>query len=242
MVNRQKTVGLFVADGKVAKSSRLASLQDLLAARFAVQKLSPSALKNRIAPEIDVVLFPGGTAKKQASALGPDGQDAVRTFVESGKGYVGICAGAWLARNAANRLRLVDVQSSFGSEGTSYRGQQRQVVVRISGDQKAREILGDLSAPSHGYMKYVIAVYRGGPMFLRPKRRSGKVIEFVATFVEDYSGLRKGKDERVQEGAGAIVATEYGEGRVLLISPHFESRKTVELNTFVLNGIEWAAK
>ena len=46
---------------------------------------------------IDVVVFPGGGGTTEASGLGPAGLAAVKAFVAAGGGYVGICAGAYLA-------------------------------------------------------------------------------------------------------------------------------------------------
>ncbi len=44
-----------------------------------------------------VLIMPGGDAGKAIDALGSEGIDEIRRFVESGGGYVGICAGAYLA-------------------------------------------------------------------------------------------------------------------------------------------------
>src|SRR5581483_1851230 len=45
----------------------------------------------------DVLLQPGGTGGTQGKTLGSEGRERVRTFVSNGGGYVGICAGAYLA-------------------------------------------------------------------------------------------------------------------------------------------------
>src|SRR5262249_1688847 len=45
----------------------------------------------------DVLIFPGGRAHKQAAALGENARGAVKDFIRSGGGYVGICAGGFLA-------------------------------------------------------------------------------------------------------------------------------------------------
>ena len=47
--------------------------------------------------EFDVAVFSGGSGGRQSGALGEAGRRAVREFVEEGGGYVGICAGAYLA-------------------------------------------------------------------------------------------------------------------------------------------------
>jgi hypothetical protein len=48
----------------------------------------------------DVVLFPGGMSTTESGAIGPTGLAAVKAFVAAGGGYVGTCAGAYLAITA----------------------------------------------------------------------------------------------------------------------------------------------
>ena len=45
----------------------------------------------------DLVMFTGGGANSEAEGLGEVGRAQVRDFVREGGGYVGICAGAYLA-------------------------------------------------------------------------------------------------------------------------------------------------
>ena len=44
-----------------------------------------------------VLIHPGGSGMGQSQALGDDGRKRVRLFVRDGGGFVGICAGAYLA-------------------------------------------------------------------------------------------------------------------------------------------------
>src|SRR5262249_31175158 len=47
--------------------------------------------------DFDVVIFTGGSGSAQAKTIGEKGREEVREFVRRGGGYVGICAGAYLA-------------------------------------------------------------------------------------------------------------------------------------------------
>ena len=59
---------------------------------------SPQSLKLSISPTArSCLIHPGGSASKQAKCLGEKGRAKVRSFIEDGGGYVGICAGAYLA-------------------------------------------------------------------------------------------------------------------------------------------------
>lgn len=51
----------------------------------------------------DCLLIPGGYVPNYSKALGSIGREAIRAFVRKGGGYVGICAGAFLATSCAKR-------------------------------------------------------------------------------------------------------------------------------------------
>ena len=64
---------------------------------FCVQFIDTTKIRQGELGGYDVVVFPGGSSAYQAQVLGKSGRDAVRSFVASGGGFVGICAGAFLA-------------------------------------------------------------------------------------------------------------------------------------------------
>lgn len=59
--------------------------------------VSPEDIHDSAMGRFDVVVFPGGSGKKQGAAIGEDDRKAVRDFVRGGGGYVGICAGAFFS-------------------------------------------------------------------------------------------------------------------------------------------------
>ena len=46
--------------------------------------------------KFDLVILPGGSGKGQGASMGPEGVAKLKDFVASGKGYIGICAGAYV--------------------------------------------------------------------------------------------------------------------------------------------------
>ena len=54
-------------------------------------------IQNGILRQFDCVVFTGGSGSGQARGLMDNGRRAVHAFVEEGGGYVGICAGSYLA-------------------------------------------------------------------------------------------------------------------------------------------------
>jgi putative intracellular protease/amidase len=47
--------------------------------------------------KLDLLIQPGGSGGGQGRHLGEGGRDAIRDFVQDGGGFIGICAGAYLA-------------------------------------------------------------------------------------------------------------------------------------------------
>ena len=64
------------------------------------RRVGAEDIRDGVLKQFDVAIFPGGSGSKQASALNARGRAAVQAFVNRGGGYVGICAGSYLA--AAN--------------------------------------------------------------------------------------------------------------------------------------------
>jgi biotin protein ligase-like protein len=64
---------------------------------FAVKLIAPKEVLEGGLTKFDVVIHPGGSGSGQAESLGEDGRERVRQFVRHGGGYVGVCAGAYLA-------------------------------------------------------------------------------------------------------------------------------------------------
>ena len=75
------------------------TLQKVLTAAdgFDCRLVSPEAIRQGNLNQFDVLIMPGGSAHRQADMLGAQGRDAIRKFVHNGGGYVGICAGSYLA-------------------------------------------------------------------------------------------------------------------------------------------------
>jgi len=82
------------SDGTTARR-----LQRLLteSAGFHSLVVRPTDIGHDCLRDFDVLVMPGGSARRQADHLGAQGRTAIRQFVEHGGGYVGICAGSYLA-------------------------------------------------------------------------------------------------------------------------------------------------
>lgn len=187
--------------------------------------------------DFDVLVVPGGQASTQGSALGSSGREAIRKFVHKGGGYVGVCAGAYLAAtNYDWSLNLVNTHTVSGERfvpgqgnvSAAYRG-WGEVGVEIT--ESGRRALGES-------VKYLSIDHTGGPIFVRSNDAS----------LPDYLPLAYFRTELTkypfQVGTmvdtPAIIASKFGEGCVILFSPHPETKQGAM--ALLINAIHCVAK
>ena len=175
--------------------------------------------------QFDVVVFPGGSGSGQAKGIGEVGLEKVREYVKNGGGYVGICAGAYLAcTNFSWGLGILNAStvSSKWMRGSGY------VDFEVTHD--GRPILGNVD----GVYK---VRYNNGPI-IKPAARADlptyRTLSFFRTEVAE-----NGAPAGIMVDSPAQAAASYGKGRVFISSPHPEN--TPGLEFLIPRGILWAA-
>ena len=201
----------------------------------------------------DVLCVPGGYAPNYLEELGGESWDepgvrAVVDFVQSGGGYVGICAGAYVGTTWGINLLDVDiVDLEHWARGMSQR-------CWLAYTQHGKEVLGA------GAIDEVVVRYANGPLLrinstdvdvsegkepsggssvLRQDSDSPRRPFVVASFMSDFA-RRKSQPVGVMCGSPAIVAGWCGRGRVVLVSPHPEDGEPATRPHF-RNLFRWAA-
>ncbi len=208
-------------------------MDDVLTRHVGAEDIREGALQ-----QFNLVIFPGGSGSKQAAALELAGREAVRGFVERGGGYMGICAGSYLA--AANykwSLAISNHQTfcetlelpDIGRKSMWYRGPSATVKMELT--DEGRAILGDVKGQ-------VDVRYHNGPVMSPMGKTELKAFRSLATFRSEVSKYDPQKGTMVN--TPAIIVGDFGEGRVLCISPHPES--VPQLNSMVQNAIRWAGQ
>jgi glutamine amidotransferase-like uncharacterized protein len=173
----------------------------------------------------DVLIFPGGRAHKQADALGESARRAIKDFIRSGGGYVGICAGGFLASAQYDwSLGVVNTRILTGDQeipglGVHSMADRGRGTVQIELTAEGRSILGDRSAP-------IDVSFSGGPIFLGPKRDDLPLTIPLAHYSTELSNYAPQRGTMI--GTPAIFASRCGAGRVVAMSPHPESLKGTE--------------
>lgn len=190
-----------------------------------VETGAPDRFQTLVGDSCDVVVFPGGTGSGQSKGLGEAGLKKVRQFVGDGGGYVGICAGAYLAcSNFEWGLGILNA----GTVSSKWR--RGQAMLDLEATRDAAPVLGEVS----GLFK---VRYNNGPI-LTPWTRTD-LPGYTALTVFRTEVARYGAPAGVQVNAPAQVIAPFGKGRVFVSSPHPEN--TPGLEHLIPRGIFWAA-
>ena len=203
-----------------------------------MRRVGVADIRDGVLDQFDMVIFPGGSGSKQAAALEEEGQEVVKQFVEDGGGYMGICAGAFLAAsnyswslgisNHKTFCETIDVPG-IGRKSMWFRGGSAPVTMELT--DEGRSILGDFEG--------VFEVrYQNGPIMSPMGRQGLGNFRSLAHFRSEVSKYKP--QEGTMINTPAVIVGEYGDGRVLCISPHPES--TDALNRLVQNAVRWTAR
>lgn len=204
------------------------NLQRILTAErgFEVRCAAPDAFARDALEGADIVILPGGSGSKQSKSLGEAGREAIRRFVRAGGGYVGICAGSYLASAEYDwSLHLINTRvldRKHWARGTG--------MVTLSLAPAAAQLLGAEADRVEVY-------YGQGPLLAAAIDPDLPPCRPLALYESEIA--KKGAPEGVMVGTTAIAAGEYGGGRVLCFSPHPE--KSAGPHGFIESGVRWAA-
>lgn len=186
--------------GEEALSTAVAAIE---AAGLRPVVVTPDDVRAGALDDVAAVLFTGGRGSVQGRLLGDDGRERVRTFVRGGGGYVGICAGAYLALQGEPEFHKLAIVAGRHATGDAW----------IRGIGPADVV------PSDGSPR-VVMHYANGPL-VRAEVVDG-IAPFVtlATFDSDYHVEAEGTHDGEMRGAPAALTARYGEGRIVLFSPN----------------------
>jgi glutamine amidotransferase-like uncharacterized protein len=158
---------------------------------------------------MDVVVHPGGSGGGQGRRLGEDGRGAVRRFVSDGGGFIGFCAGAYLASAQYSwSLHLLDAKvfdRAHWARGTG----TVQIQMTETGQQFFQT--DDASCQIH---------YGQGPLLV--PGRDPDIADYQPLAIYATGIAKKGAPEGVMPGTTAIALGQFGRGRVICFSPHPE--------------------
>jgi hypothetical protein len=193
-------------------------------AGFQCTRVKPEEIRAGCLKDFDILIVPGGSGSRQAANLQEEGREQVRQFVREGGGFVGICAGSYLATtNYSWSLGLLNakvIDSKHWARGTG------QVRLTVTGPGK--QTLGNDDDQVEVY-------YGQGPLLGPGDKEEPAPYEPLALYADEIA--KKGAPTGVMIGTTAIARGTFGQGRVLCFSPHLEVKDGP--NQMVLEGVRW---
>ena len=225
VVTRPLKVGVYAGPGAPKSSSEavLAVLKPF--PQVTAVTLTGPDVANMNLGVYDVLVFPGGSGSGQSKGIGEAGLTNVREFVKNGGGYVGICAGAYLAcSNFDWSLGILNA----GTVSNKWRRGQAILDLEMTGSNP--EILGEVK----GLFK---VRYNNGPI-LKPAGRTDLPAYTPLTLFRTEVALNNTPVGVMVNSPAQAIAT-FGKGRVFVSSPHPEG--TPGLEHLIPRGVLWAA-
>jgi len=202
--------------------SVLASFSDVKAHSFTAADIRGGRLTG-----CDVLLHPGGTGGGQGKALGEEGREKVREFVRAGGGFVGICAGAYLAScDYPWSLHILDAKVIDKAHWARGNGD-----VQVALTSAGKALLG-------ADAERLQIAYFQGPLLAPAGDPDVPDYEKLGTFETEIA--LKGAPTGVMIGTTAIASGSFGAGHVLCFSPHPE--KTPGKEALLHQGLRWVAR
>jgi putative intracellular protease/amidase len=210
-------------------SSKLPNLLEALAKHsdLRVDRVDAESICSGCLASYDALIQPGGSGSRQGKTLGEEGREQIRGFVRKGGGYLGICAGAYLATSDYTwSLHILDakvVDRAHWARGTG--------MVDVALTTKGRELLG-VANPRPSIL------YFQGPLLAPADDPRIPDYEVLGRF--DGEVAKHGAPTGVMKGTTAIAAAPFESGRVLCISPHPE--RTDNLHDMVYRALLWVTR
>jgi glutamine amidotransferase-like uncharacterized protein len=193
---------------------------------FQVKSITAEQIREGALKNFDVLITPGGSASKQSSTLGEKGREAVKRFVTDGGGFIGICAGAYLA--SAEYPWSLGLLDAHVLDRAHWARGQGDVQLKLS-----RAGQNSLTAD-----KEVCTIhYENGPLLGPGNKDDIEDYESLAAFETEIRD--NGAPVGAMKGTTAIARGKFGKGRVVCFSPHPE--KTPGREAFLASAVRWAA-
>ncbi|UCG52314.1 MAG: hypothetical protein JSW58_01815 [Candidatus Latescibacterota bacterium] len=171
----------------------------------AVELLGPQSFQKQDLGKFKLLCFPGGDMYEYAQDISSTGKENIRTYVENGGAYIGICGGAYFASERVvwleNQLQMEPLRLY---EGTA-RGPLNEVILY----------------PAYGMCK-IVFVESEHPITSEQPDSAWVLYYWGPALVPDDDRTVTILGRYDQGDAPAVLSFAYGDGRVFLIGAHPE--------------------
>ncbi len=191
-----------------------------------------------------VVFVPGGWASDKMGALGQKGAARIRSFVEEGGAYLGVCGGAGLALTHASGLGL----APLGRLPSSVRVPSFSGLIHLDQEDRGHPVWRDIPGGIAFYAwwpgQFALDEEAGVKVLARygqPEESASFVTDIPVTADSDWDNWEKSYGINLNParllGEPAVIETGAGKGKVLLSYLHFETPGDLRGHKVLLNAI-----
>lgn len=174
--------------------------------------------------DFDLLIVPGGSAKRESMSMKEEGRKEVRDFVGRGGLYIGICAGCYLLTEAKptdlGLLPLDTVDKPHWQRGKG--------VLPIELTPMGNEIFGTKE-------RIIEVLYHNGPVV--DASHVTPASDFIPLGYYRSELVERGGKRGLMNGAPAMFFGRFGKGLVIGISPHPEAN--IHQVYMEMNAIRW---
>lgn len=221
LAKRRPRVALYDAGGTGGQGEF--AVERILRDRMEVLHVGPEEITAGALAHFDLLIVPGGSGSAEAKAIGEKGRGEIRHFVENGGGYLGICAGAYLATSGFDwSLKILNAKT------VSSHWERGRATLTIELTPEGRRILGDRP----GMLE---VLYHNGPVVCPAAIKDLPEYHVLAYFRTEV--VKKNVPAGLMTGSPAIAIGRFGQGHVVFISPHPE--QSAALEDIVRNAAQW---
>lgn len=191
-----------------------------------------------------LLAVPGGFASRKAACLGAAGLEAIRAYVASGGGYLGICGGAGLGLTVPGGLGLCPWTREPFEHRLQHFASGDVELIPHPGDFTPEGLAGRPLAPvwwpakfrkGDGDVRVVAAYGRPGPGFMMADIPLSLVPGQAFEDWEALYGVRLAP--AFSPGDPCVVAGSFGKGRYALSHAHLETPDCPEANAWLAHMI-----
>ena len=212
-VGNKVRVGVFQGNGGAQTCiwETIASIQ--LDPDMTVRTITTGNIANGVLRDLDVIIIPGGEGATQYMNLGVENMERIRNFIRSGKGAVGICAGAYLFTDTPgyacmhiNGGKAIDIEHDNRGHGIS----------AFSLTAEGKKLFPELAKRDKSYV-----MYYEGPVLVKSDCIP---LPYTTMAIMETDVHEEGNaPANMTNNRPFFIANEYGKGRVFSSISHPEA-------------------
>lgn len=206
-------VGVFQGNGGAQTCiwETIASIQ--LDPDMTVQTITTGDIANGVLKDLDAIIIPGGEGATQYMNLGEENMERIRNFIRSGKGAVGICAGAYLFTDTPgyacmhiNGGKAIDIEHDNRGHGIS----------AFSLTAEGKKLFPELAKRDKSYV-----MYYEGPVLVKSDNIP---LPYTTMAIMETDVHEEGNaPANMTNNRPFFIGNEYGKGRVFSSISHPEA-------------------